>query len=55
MLSQVLRSLLFGITPHDPLSFTIASGALLCVSLIASGIPALRATRVEAVRALRAN
>lgn len=53
MLSDVMRSLLFGITPRDPLTFAACGVTLLVVALVASAIPALRATRVEPVRALR--
>jgi ABC-type lipoprotein release transport system permease subunit len=49
-----MTSLLFGVTARDPLTFAIGGGALLLVALAASGIPALRATRVEPVTALRA-
>jgi predicted permease len=53
LLSRLMDSLLFGVTPRDPLTFAIGGGALLLVALAASGIPALRATRVEPVKALR--
>jgi putative ABC transport system permease protein len=52
-LGRVLASLIYGISATDPLTFT-AVGALLCfVALLASTIPALRAARIEPVRALR--
>jgi ABC-type antimicrobial peptide transport system permease subunit len=53
MLSNVMRSLLFGITPRDPVTFIVCGAALLVVALVASAIPAVRATRVEPVSALR--
>jgi predicted permease len=53
MLSRLMATLLFGITVHDPLTFTVGGATLLLVALGASWIPALRATRVEPVRALR--
>jgi putative ABC transport system permease protein len=53
LLSRLMDSLLFGVTARDPLTFAIGGGALLLVALAASGIPALRATRVEPVTALR--
>jgi ABC-type antimicrobial peptide transport system permease subunit len=53
MLSNVMRSLLFGITPRDPVTFIACGAALLVVALVASAIPAVRATRVEPVSALR--
>jgi putative ABC transport system permease protein len=54
MLSQVMTKLLFGITARDPLTFALGGGTLLAVALCASYIPALRATNVEPVTALRA-
>jgi len=53
LLSNVMRSLLFGVTPRDPLTFAAGAGTLLLVALAASAIPARRAARVEPVRALR--
>jgi predicted permease len=53
-LTGVMTALLFGITARDPLTFALGGGMLLAVALCASYIPALRATRVEPVRALRA-
>jgi putative ABC transport system permease protein len=54
LLSQVMTKLIFGITARDPLTFAVGGGTLLVVALGASYIPALRATRVEPVTALRA-
>jgi predicted permease len=51
--TRLLRSLLFETAPHDLLSFT-AAGAVLCgVALAACVIPALRASRLSPVTALR--
>ncbi|CAN5884549.1 hypothetical protein BH24ACI5_BH24ACI5_23500 [soil metagenome] len=50
----VMTSLLFGITARDPLAFGAGALVLLVVAVLASYIPALRATRVEPVAALRA-
>jgi putative ABC transport system permease protein len=52
-LSRLVRTLLFGVSPTDVASFTIASTLLLIVALIASFIPALRATRIDPIRAIR--
>jgi predicted permease len=52
--SQVLRSLLFGISTLDPLAFGGAALLLGLVSLGASYLPARRATRVDPMVALRA-
>ena len=51
--TRVLRSQLFGVTPTDPLSFTIVSVLLLTVAIMASYFPARRATRVDPIVALR--
>jgi len=52
-LTRVLRSQLFGVTPTDPLSFSVVSLLLLVVAVAASLVPAKRATRVDPMVALR--
>ena len=52
-LTQVLSSLLFGVTARDPLTFVLVPAALLLVSLAACWIPAHRAMRVNPVIAIR--
>ena len=51
--TRVMSSLLFGITPKDPLTFVQVTIILLVVALAASFIPALKATRVDPMLALR--
>jgi putative ABC transport system permease protein len=51
---RVLRGLLFGVTTLDPAAFTAAAALLIGVALLAAYIPARRATRVDPLKALRA-
>jgi putative ABC transport system permease protein len=51
---RLLRTLLFGVTPLDPLTFAIVPPALLAVAALACYVPALRAVRLDPTRALRA-
>ena len=52
-LTRSLSSLLFVVRPTDPASFLAVSGLLLCVGLLASYLPARRATKVDPMVALR--
>jgi ABC-type lipoprotein release transport system permease subunit len=46
--------LLFEVSPRDPIVLTVVGALLLGIAVLASGIPALRATRVDPNVALRA-
>ncbi len=45
--TRIMRGLLFGVKPIDPLTFVAIPALLILVALVASYIPALRATRVD--------
>jgi putative ABC transport system permease protein len=47
------ESLLFGLSPTDGITFLIAATLLASVALLASALPALRASRVDPMLALR--
>jgi putative ABC transport system permease protein len=51
--SRVLSSLLFGVRPTDPATFVAVSAILLAVAFVACFLPARRATRIDAMTALR--
>jgi putative ABC transport system permease protein len=53
LLSSLLESLLYRVTARDPLTLSIAAMVLLAVTIAACMMPALRATRVNPVAALR--
>ena len=54
-LTRVLESLLYGTSPTDPLTFVATTGLLLGVGLLASYLPARRASTVDPIEALRAD
>jgi putative ABC transport system permease protein len=51
--SRLIDSRLYGVAPQDPLTLTLATGLLLLVALTAAYVPALRASRVHPMIALR--
>jgi len=51
--STVLRSMLFGVSPFDPLVLTLAAVGVLLLALAASALPAFRAASIDPVQALR--
>jgi putative ABC transport system permease protein len=52
-LARVISNFLFGVTVTDPLTFLAVSALLFGVALLASYIPARRATKVDPLVALR--
>jgi putative ABC transport system permease protein len=51
--TPAVRSLLYGLRPNDPLTFVAATAGLATVSMAASLVPALRASRLHPMLALR--
>ena len=51
--AQLLRSLLFGVIPRDPVMLAVMCGLLMCTGLFAAWWPARRAASTEPVDALR--
>jgi putative ABC transport system permease protein len=54
LMSRVLRTLLFGVSVYDPLVFAGNAALLIAIATLACLVPALRATRVNPIIALRA-
>ncbi len=53
IVTRVFQSMLFGVSPADPVTFFSVSGLLAAVALLACYLPAQRATRVNPLVALR--
>ena len=51
--SSLLRSLLFGVSPFDPLVLTLSVIGVLLLAIVASSLPALRAASINPMQALR--
>jgi ABC-type antimicrobial peptide transport system permease subunit len=53
--AKVLKKLVFGVSASDPLTLAAVAATLALVALIASMVPAYRASRLDPVKALRAD
>ena len=52
--TRLIGGLLFGVTPSDPIAYALAPVLLLSTALLASYVPARRATRIDPIRAIKA-
>jgi putative ABC transport system permease protein len=50
---RVLGDLLYGVRPHDPLTIGVGCAVLCAVAFAAAWVPALRASRIDPIEALR--
>ena len=53
-LTRLMKSLLFAVSPTDPATYVAVSAGLIAAAMLASYLPARRASRVDPVEALRA-
>jgi putative ABC transport system permease protein len=51
--SSYLTPLLFGLAPHDPLTFLVAAAGVIATGLLAGAIPAVRVSRIDPAQPLR--
>jgi predicted permease len=54
-LTQVMSALLFGVSPKDPVTFIAVSAVLGAIALVATWLPARRASRIDPIIAMRAD
>jgi ABC-type lipoprotein release transport system permease subunit len=53
LFTRVMEGLLFGVEPTDPLTFSAVAALLAAIALVASWIPAWRASRTDPAEVLR--
>jgi ABC-type antimicrobial peptide transport system permease subunit len=54
MLARALKSLIYGVSPADPLTFTAIGLSVIAIAIVACYIPARKATKADPMIALRA-
>ncbi|MCK5412637.1 MAG: hypothetical protein KAJ67_11105, partial [Gemmatimonadetes bacterium] len=54
LLTRLMTPVIYGVSPADPLTYVVVSTVLVGVALLASYVPARRASAVNPVEALRA-
>jgi putative ABC transport system permease protein len=52
-LSRLVASLLFGVSPADPMTFAAVAAVIALVAMIACVVPTRRATQVDPLTAIR--
>jgi ABC-type antimicrobial peptide transport system permease subunit len=55
VVGHVLGALLYGVSALDPIAYAVAAGILLAMAAVACLVPAISASRVDPLRALRAD
>jgi len=51
--AKAISTMLYGVGPRDPVVLVVVSGFLLAVAFVAALAPALRAARIDPMRAIR--
>jgi ABC-type antimicrobial peptide transport system permease subunit len=54
-LGRIITSILYGVSPHDPIAITIAVAVPLGAATLAAALPTRRATRLDPATVLRAD
>jgi putative ABC transport system permease protein len=53
VLARLLTGLLYGVTATDPATYVAVAALLLGVAILSGALPAMRAVRIDGVRALK--